>query len=552
MMPGMARANPPAAPWWQTGVVYQVYPRSFQDSNGDGVGDLPGVTARLDHLAWLGVDALWISPFYPSPMKDFGYDVSDYCGVDPVFGTLADFDRLATEAHRRGLKVLVDWVPNHTSDQHPWFLSSRRGRGDPRRDWYVWRDGRPGGAPPNNWLSVFGGPAWTLDPASGQWYLHSFLREQPDLNWRNREVRRAMLATLEFWLDRGVDGFRIDMAHGVMKDPELRDNPPRPPGMRTAHKDMGEYDRQLHVHDRGHEDVHGVFRDVRLLLDARERAGGGEKVAIGEIHHHDLSVWASYYGAGQDELHMPFNFKLLFTPWNAEAVRAAVDALEASLPPGAWPSWVLGNHDEPRVATRLGVSAARAAMVLLLTLRGTPTIYNGEELGMEDVPVPPEQVQDPWGKNVRGLGLGRDPCRTPMAWTPSPNAGFTAEGARPWLPVHADHVARNVETQARQPDSMLTLTRSLLALRRARPALHLGSYTPVAAPPDVLAFDRTADGERLRVLVSFASQETEVTLPAGAGKVLLSSRSGAPARSGARYALGPDEGVVIELAPRAP
>ncbi|MGC3999402.1 MAG: alpha-amylase family glycosyl hydrolase [Anaeromyxobacter sp.] len=461
----MSRSLPTAARWWQTGVVYQVYPRSFQDSNGDGVGDLPGITARLAYLAWLGVDAVWISPFYRSPMKDFGYDVSDYCDVDPIFGTLADFDRLAAEAHRLGLKVIVDWVPNHSSDQHPWFLDSRGSRRSPRRDWYVWRDGRPGGSPPNNWLSAFGGPAWTFDPASGQWYLHSFLREQPDLNWRNPELRRAMLATLDFWLDRGVDGFRIDVAHAVMKDPALRDNPPVPEGLRTFHKDTGDWGRQLHLHDRGHDDVHGVFRELRRLLDAR----GGDKVAIGEIHHHDLSAWASYYGAELDELHMPFNFKLLSTPWNAAAVRVVVDALEASLPAGAWPNWVLGNHDEQRIATRVGPEAARAAMVLLLTLRGTPTLYYGDELGMTDVPVPPEEAQDPWGRNVQGLGLGRDPCRTPMAWDPGPLAGFTAPGVKPWLPLHADHATRNVEAQREDPAGMLALTRRLLEARRAHP-----------------------------------------------------------------------------------
>jgi glycosidase len=397
-------------PWWQRGVVYQIYPRSFQDSNGDGVGDLAGIRARLAHLVELGVDALWVSPFYPSPMRDFGYDVSDFTGVDPIFGTLDDLDRLVADAHARGLRIVVDWVPNHTSDEHPWFQRSRSARDDPRRDWYVWRDPRPDGSPPNNWLATFGGPAWTLDARTGQYYLHSFLPEQPDLNWRNPEVRRAMLATLDFWLDRGVDGFRIDCAHAVMKDPELRDNPPAPPEGLHVHKDHGAWGAQLHLHDRGHPDVHEVYREVRRLLDRRGA------VAIGELHVFDLPRLCTYYGEALDELHLPFNFTLLATPWEARAVRRAVDAMEAALPPGAWPTWVLGNHDERRIATRVGAEAARAAMVLLLTLRGTPTLYYGDELGMEDVPIPPELARDPWGKNVPGLGLGRDPARTPLTW----------------------------------------------------------------------------------------------------------------------------------------
>ncbi|TMA12179.1 MAG: alpha-amylase, partial [Deltaproteobacteria bacterium] len=380
-----------AAPWWQTGVVYQIYPRSYQDSNGDGVGDLPGITARLDHLASLGVDAIWISPFYPSPMKDFGYDVSDYTGVDPLFGTLADFDRLLAAAHERGLAVIIDWVPNHTSDQHAWFLASRSSRENPRRDWYVWRDAKPDGSLPNNWLSAFGGPAWTWEPRTRQYYLHTFLKEQPDLNWRNPEVRRAMLSTLEFWLERGVDGFRIDVAHAVMKDPELRDNPPAPAGRRDFHKDMGEYGTQLHIYDRGHADTHLVYRDVRRLLE--RFSGTRARISIGEIHLFDLAELVAYYGAELDELHMPFNFTLLNVPWSAEAVRSTVDEMEAALPEGAWPNWVLGNHDESRVASRIGAVAARSAMLLLLTLRGTPTLYYGDELGMEDVQVPPELVQ---------------------------------------------------------------------------------------------------------------------------------------------------------------
>jgi alpha-glucosidase len=536
---------PDPLPWWQTGVVYQVYPRSFQDSNGDGVGDLAGIAARLDHLVALGVDAVWISPFYPSPMKDFGYDVSDYTSVDPLFGTLADFDRLLAAAHVRGLRVVVDWVPNHTSDAHPWFQASRRSRDDPKRRWYVWRDAGPDGAPPNNWLATFGGPAWTWDERTRQYYLHSFLPEQPDLDWRNPEVRAAMMDTLRFWLDRGVDGFRIDCAYAVMKDPALRDNPPAPPGARAVHKDMGAWGTQLHVHDRGHPDVHGVYRDVRRLLDGYR----GERAAIGEIHLFDPVELCAYYGAALDELHLPFNFGLLAVPWRADAVRRAVDAMEAALPRGAWPSWVLGNHDEDRVATRVGEPSARAAMLLLLTLRGTPTLYQGDELGMPNVPIPPGRERDPWGKSV--AGRGRDPARTPMQWTAGPNAGFTAPGVEPWLPLSPDAGARNVEVQAAAPGSMLSLTRALLALRRARPALHRGSYAALEGTPEhVFAFARAHGDDRVLVLVNFAGAPARVALPDGAARALCSTH-GAVALSRSACHLHPWEAVVLDVS-RAP
>ncbi len=377
-------------PWWQTGVVYQIYPRSFVDGSGDGVGDLSGVTSRLDHLSeTLGLDALWLSPFYPSPMADFGYDVADYTDVDPLFGSLDDFDALVAAAHGRGLRVLVDWVPNHTSDRHPWFVEARSSRSSPKRGWYVFRDPAPSGGPPNNWLSVFGGSAWQWDGATSQYYLHSFLAEQPDLDWRCPELRAAMLDVLRFWLDRGVDGFRIDVAHYLMKDPALRDNPPRPGGGTTFHRSYGEYDSQLHVHDKAHEDVHGVFREIRRLVDGHP--GPGERVTIGEIHEPDLARWASYYGEALDELHMPFDFGLLGAPWTAAAVRGHVDRVEAALPPGAWPSHVLGNHDEPRLASRLGEAGSRLAAMLLLTLRGTPTLYAGDEIGTPEVAVPAER-----------------------------------------------------------------------------------------------------------------------------------------------------------------
>ena len=392
--------------WWKHGVIYQIYPRSFMDANGDGVGDLRGIIDRLDYLVELGVDAIWLSPFYPSPMADFGYDVADYCDVDPIFGTLGDADELIAACHRRDLKLIVDFVPNHTSDQHPWFIEARSSRDNPKRDWYVWRDPKPDGSLPNNWLANFGGRTWTLDEATGQYYLHLFLPEQPDLNWRNSQVREAMDDVLRFWLDRGVDGFRIDVAHMIMKDPALRDNPQAPPGHVSGLQPRMPYDSQIHVNDMAHPDVHEVFRDLRALVDAYP-----DRYVVGEIAEHDLDVWASYYGDG-DELHMPFNFSLMLLPWEASAYRAAVDRVEAVIPSHAWPNHVLGNHDTRRIATRVGSQArARVAMMMLLTLRGTPTMYYGDEIGLVEAVVPPEHIQDPWA--LREDGQGRDGARTP-------------------------------------------------------------------------------------------------------------------------------------------
>jgi glycosidase len=486
--------------WWRTGVVYQIYPRSFQDTTGTGVGDLNGITGRLGYLAdTLGIDAIWISPFYPSPMADFGYDISDYIDVDPMFGTLGDFDRLLAEAHRHGLRVIIDWVPNHTSDQHSWFIESRSSRTNPKRDWYVWRDAKPGDGLPNNWQSEFGGPAWTYDEGTGQWYLHSFLAEQPDLNWRNPEVAAAMFDTVRFWLDRGVDGFRIDVAHYVMKDPALSDNPTSsdPEGM--AHfKPMGPFNAWQHVHDRGHRDVHGIYRDLRAILDEYD----GDRFSVGEIHIFDWDEWATYYGDG-DELHMPYNFSLVWAGWDAAAIRRRVESLEASVPAHGWPNYVLGNHDEQRLATRYGPRSARAAAVLLLTLRGQPTIYYGDELALRETDVPAESQHDPWGFRVPGMS--RDGCRTPMPWTPGPGHGFTRPHATPWLPFDEDAATRNVEVQLADAASPLNLVRHLLALRQNRPSLQQGTISFLDdLPDDVLGFVRRFDGEQTVVLINFA------------------------------------------------
>jgi alpha-glucosidase len=524
--------------WWQQGVVYQVYPRSFQDSNGDGIGDLPGITARLDYLVGLGVDAVWISPFYPSPMADFGYDISDYCDVDPMFGTLADFDALLDAAHLRGLRVILDFVPDHTSDQHPWFLESRASRDNPKRDWYLWRDPAPGGGVPNNWISNFGGPAWEWDAATGQYYLHSFAREQPDLNWRHPAVQDAMFGAMRFWLDRGVDGFRIDVIHGILKDAQWRDNPPNPdwrPG-------MDPYQAQLQIYSRNRPESHAIIAQMRAVIDRYP-----DRVMIGEVYAPNPELMR-YYGEELEEAHLPFNFQLIRMPWGGRLVREAVDAYEAALPPGGWPNWVLGNHDRPRLATRVGRAQARVGALLLLTLRGTPTWYYGDELGMENVAIPPDLVQDPWEKGVPGIGLGRDPVRTPMQWDAGPGAGFTT--GTPWLPLAPDYQTHNVAVADADPASMLRFVRAVLALRRAQPALTVGSYRSLdAGNAHVFAYLREAAGTRLLVVLNLSDDAQLCALPdpGGTATILLSThgdRAGTAALSA--LTLRPAEGLLLQ------
>jgi glycosidase len=505
--------------WWQTGVVYQIYPRSFKDTTGNGVGDLHGIIDRMEYLSdTLGIDAIWISPFYPSPMADFGYDVSDYCDVHPLFGDLATFDRLVAQAHEVGLKLIVDFVPNHSSDQHPWFIESRSSRDNPRRDWYVWRDAKADGSPPNNWLSVFGGSAWELDGRTDQYYLHSFLKEQPDLNWRNPALKAAMSDNMRFWLEREVDGFRLDAVLFMLKDPAERDNPPNRGGSQHMHKSLGAYESQVHLHDQGHEEVHRVFRDMRALLDEYE----SPRMALAEMHVFDWGELRSYYGQDLDELNMPTNFGLLNAPWTATGVRGVVDGLEAALPAGAWPNYVLGTHDDQRLATRLGEHGSRQAAVLLLTLRGSPTLYYGDELGMREAEVPPDRQQDPWAS--REPRLGRDGCRTPMQWSPDPGAGFTS-ASDPWLPVGSDYEVRNVESQLRDPDSHLDLYRRLLELRRNSAALTSGSYVPVdPVPPECFVFERSQGTERVLVAVNFSAELLSIDTTGFVGAIAVSTQ----------------------------
>ena len=526
--------------WWQRGVVYQIYPRSFQDASGDGVGDLRGILSRLAYLEWLGVDAIWISPFYPSPMADFGYDVSDYTDVDPLFGSLSDFDALVAEAHRRRLKVILDYVPNHTSDEHPWFVESRSSRNNPKRDWYLWRDPAPDGGPPNNWLSVFGGGAWEWDAATQQYHYHAYLREQPDLNWRNPEVREAMLGVLRFWLERGVDGFRVDALRQLVKDDDLRDNPPNPNerGARSP------YDALLPVYSTDRPEVHEAVREMRGVLEEY-----GARLLIGELYL-PIDRLVTYYGENNSGVHLPFNFHLISTPWDAREISALIDTYEAALPQGGWPTWVLGNHDRSRIASRVGAAQARVGAMLLLTLRGTPTLYYGDEIGMHDVEIPPERVQDPFEKNVPGKGLGRDPARTPMQWDASPNAGFCPPDTEPWLPVANDYRAHNVAAERTDKRSMLALYRRLLALRRAEPALAVGSYEPVEASGDLLVYLRERDGRRFLIVlnlghdpVTFASEGPEIR-----GRLVLSTHLD---RDGEKVddtlELRGEEGMILEL-----
>ncbi len=530
--------------WWKNGIVYQIYPRSLQDSNADGIGDLRGIARRLDYLQALGVDAIWISPIQPSPMADFGYDIADYCGVDPMFGTLGDFDALVADAHARGLKLILDYVPNHTSNQHPWFVASRSAKGDPKRDWYLWRDPAADGGPPNNWLSNFGGPAWTLDEATGQYYCHSFLPEQPDLNWRNPAVRAAMYDVLRFWLRRGVDGFRVDVLYHLIKDEAFRDNPPNPdyrPGEESAHQ-------LLRTRTTDQPEMMGIVHEMRQVVDEFSTAASS-RVLIGELYL-PIDRLMAYYGRGDDGVlrgvQLPFNFHLIGAHWQAQAIGALVRRYEAALPPGAAPNWVLGNHDKSRIASRVGLPSARLAAMLLLTLRGTPTLYYGDEIGMTDVPIPPAEVQDPFEKNEPGKGLGRDPERTPMPWSgDAPHAGFS-EGT-PWLRLSKDWRERNVEQQARDSQSMLALYRRLIALRRSEAALHAGDFEAIdAGPGQLLAYRRTAGERRLFVLLNFGADPRSVppaVLPQGAQVLLTTAQGPVPTADGALQ-LRPFEGVV--------
>jgi alpha-glucosidase len=474
-----ARSWIPESPaWWQRGVIYQIYPRSFFDASGDGIGDLTGIRHKVSYLAWLGIDAVWLSPIYSTPDVDLGYDIADYRSIDPQFGTLEDFDELVAALHDKNIKIILDLVPNHTSDQHPWFVESRSEPRGPKRDWYVWRDSRPDGAPPNNWESYFGGPAWHyLDPP-GQWYLHSFDRGQPDLNWDNPEVRRAMQEVMRFWLDRGVDGFRVDVLWLLGKDPELRDNPMDP--------DWGDLDPPwLRLRRKNSEDgpmAHAYARLLRSVVDEYR-----DRVMIGEVVLPPARAVA-YHGENLDEAHMPHNFALAeLGTWTADEIRKVVEEYESLMPPKAWPNWLLGDHDFSRIASRIGPERTKLALMLLLTLRGTPTWYYGDELGL------PNATFDDGGRLVDAQAStaperDRLAARTPMQWSPAPFGGFSE--VPPWLPLASDDPQLTIESQREMPGSTLNFVRALIQLRKRMPALSIGAYRSLPAPPGVFSFER--------------------------------------------------------------
>ncbi len=523
--------------WWRDGVIYQGYPRSFQDTDGDGVGDLAGILGRLDYLVELGVDAVWVSPFYPSPMADFGYDVADYCGVDPLFGTMVDFDALLAGVHARGLRLILDFVPNHTSHEHPWFLESRSSRGSAKRDWYLWRDAAADGGVPNNWMSNFGGTAWTFykepgDEGSGQYYYHSFLAEQPDLNWRNPAVREAMYGAMRFWLDKGVDGFRMDVLWLLIKDDQFRDNPLNP-----EFTGGSSFWSVLPTYTADQPGTHEIVHEMRALLD-----GYGERVLIGEIYL-GINELVKYYGPQLLGAQMPFNFHLIQTEWQAGLIAELIRSYEAAVPAGAWPNWVLGNHDQHRLATRVGAEQARVAAVLLLTLRGTPTLYYGDELGMPDVLIPEGLVVDPAEKRQPGMGFGRDPERSPMCWDTTENAGFTT--GTPWLPLIGDHAGKSVAAQEGDERSVLNLYKRLLKLRRKEEALHAGGISEVTDKNGVLSYVREGGGRRFQVLLNLTGEARGAE--AMSGRLVLNSYLDRNrTTTGGELTLRGNEGVVIE------
>jgi len=531
--------------WWKQAVFYEIYVRSFHDASGDGIGDLGGIIERLDYLndgtpRSLGVDALWLTPINPSPMFDFGYDVSDYTAVDPLFGSLGDLDRLLAEAHRRGMRVILDLVPNHTSHLHAWFVESRAARTAAKRDWYVWRDPAADGGPPNNWVSSFGGPAWTFDAATGQYYLHSFLAEQPDLNWRNPAVVAAMEEALCFWLARGVDGFRVDVIHKLIKDAALRDNPP--PDERDPHP-LRDYFGQRHVFDHDQPEVHDIIRAWRRLLDRH-----GDRMMVGEVYLLDPARVAAYHGVADDELPLAFNFSFQWTPWDAAQFRQRVQEVERLWPAGAQPTYVLSSHDAPRHATRFddpvhGDARARVAALMLLTLRGTPFLYYGEELGLRDGEIPPARICDPVGK--RFPALGRDPARTPMPWDASPQAGFSS--GEPWLPLAADWRTVNVAAQRDDPTSLLSFYRRLLWWRKTAPAVLYGSLRVLDAPQGTFVYAREGGGQQLVVALNFTAEPRALQLPGG-GRVALSTQAARAAQCDAALTLAPNEGLIVEAA----
>ena len=525
--------------WWQTGIIYQIYPRSFQDSNGDGIGDLKGILSRLDYVKSLGIEAIWISPIFPSPMKDFGYDVSDYTDIHEIFGTMSDFDNLLQEVHSRGMKLLLDLVPNHTSDQHKWFVESRSTKDNPKRDWYIWRPPSEKEGLPNNWIAGFGGNSWTYDKKTKEYYLHSFTPEQPDLNYRNPEVVNAMLDVMKFWLDKGVDGFRIDVICNMIKDRQLRDEPLNPDW-----DGIMPYDKLHHIYTFNIPEVHSIIKKMRELTDSYD-----DKVIIGETWL-PYEVMVEYYG-NNDECHLPFNFHLLAAEWKASVIKQKVDEYEKALPIDCWPNYVLGNHDQPRIVTKIGKDQAKVALMLILTLRGTPTVYNGDEIGMHNVDIPQHLVVDPPAVNNPEIAdkVGRDPVRTPMQWNADDLAGFSEKGVTPWLPLADDYKTNNVEQQNKDKNSMLNLCRRLSSLRKTDESLLKGDYIPVdSGNKDVFAYKRNINNESVLVVLNFTPISQNLNIEEGKAEILLSTdikRNGNINLS--NFELNSNEGIISKI-----
>ena len=544
------RARGANAAWWKHAVFYEIYPRSFKDSDGDGVGDLNGITSKLDYLAGLGVDAVWITPFYPSPQVDFGYDVSDYEAVDPQFGTLADFDRLVKEAHKRGIRVVIDFVLNHTSDQHPFFKEARSSKSNPKRDWYVWHDPKPDGSRPNNWSSSFGPVAWTLDEKTGQYYYHYFYPQQPELNWRNPEVEKRMFETVRFWLGRGADGFRLDAVNYLYEDPQLRDNPVLPElrfGSTTEHEQEKKYNRDL-----------PEVQDAVVRLRAFNDSVNPGSVLVGEAYVPKWEELMRYYGPSDNGVHLPFNFFLVMEParskLDARIFRDVIAQSEHALA-GRWTTYVLSNHDIPRHYDRLGDGRnndliAKLTATLLLTLRGSPFLYYGEEIGIVTTePKTVEEVRDPVGKRYWPLRKGRDGERTPMQWDATAHAGFTT--GSPWLPVPPSYRERNVSAQARDANSLFSFYRRLTALRRRSPALLDGAYAALGDDPHVYAYSRDSAGEKVIVALNMSNEPRTFKLPPpvrtgpSAYDVALSNVTRAGRRIHGEVGLAPFEAVIL-------
>ena len=535
-------------PYLKGKVVYQIYPRSFYDSNGDGIGDLNGIIDKLDYLNdgtpdSLGINMIWLSPFYPSPMADFGYDISDYCAVDPAYGTLDDFRRLVREGHHRGIKLMIDFVPNHTSSQHPWFIDSCSSPTSPKRDWYIWANPKPDGSPPNNWLSVFGGSAWQFHPETGQYYLHSFLKDQPDLNWDNPDLRAAMHDNMRFWLDLGVDGIRVDAVDWMAKDPKLRDNPPNPHYSPGVDDPFHAFERR---YSRNGPQLFGYLREMAAVVKAYPHG-----FMVTETYPDRRNIVQQYvrlYENYLSEVSAPFNFEGILLPWQALSFKTFVDSFQHALKPQHVPIYVLGNHDNPRLASRIGPRAARTAAMMLLTLPGIAFIYYGEEIGMVDVAIPPDRVQDPFEKRVPGLGLGRDPERTPMQWSGHAHAGFSA--VEPWLPVSPTYTVHNVQKLSHDSASILSLYRKLIQLRNSSPILQHGDYAPLDLQNAyVFGFLRRHEDHELAVLLNFSNQEARIRSSLGRGALLYSTHGDTEglAIDLTSHTLRPNEGQVVAL-----